>query len=321
MSLSSLIERLSTLTAGQPIYADDITAERDQLVNLLSGVSTNKRVVIVLSSATKAPLTTNQTGAGDLYKAQKDGSDSLRVLNNGQIKSTVLDGTPPIVAASTTKCTNLNADRVGGIEATSLVRNDVTDQEIKGSIILTPETTGTYSLKIKVDDESVLFYRYDLDKETEDLLFQINDLDQDTRVFTIPSSTRLLVGYSPTSDNDVARKKDLVDRNKVLIITDVFNSTPRGCSFVAPDKCVLTSLKVGFVSGTPSGDCTLTVYKNGVTTSQSVVLPSSASPNTSYSVDLTPIELVENDKVYVNATSLTGHNDIFATITGYWGEL
>lgn len=316
--MGSLLERLTSLVAGQPIYAADINLELDQIVDLLSGVSTNKRVIIVLSSATKAPLTINQTGSGDLYKAQVNGVDALRILNNGQIKSTVSTGTAPIVTASTTKCTNLNGDLVGGIEATQLVRNETTNQTLKGNIRIKKLSTGTYDLQLEVNDDVVSIYRYNPSNETRDLLFTINDLDQSTRVITLPSTMRLLLGYEPTEDTDVVRKKDLTDRNKLLTISGLFSSTPRGCGFIAPAKCYLTNIAVGYVSGTPSADCTLTIHKNGITTSQDVILPSSATANTSYSEVLTPIEVLAGDKIYISATASTGHTDIFATITGYW---
>lgn len=316
--MSSLIERLTSLIAGQPIYASDINSELDQLVNLLSGISTDKRVVIVLSSSTKAPLTTNQTGSGDLYKAQKDGVDVLRILNNGQIKSTVTTGTPPIVVSSTTKCTNLNADLVGGISASALVRNETTGQTLKGNIRIKKLSTGTYDFLVEMENDTLFFYRYNPTNETRDLLFQINDIDQLTRVMTLPSTMRLLLGYDPTDDTDVVRKKDLTDRQKILSITGMFTSTPRGVAFIAPAKCYLTEIAAAYVSGTPSADCTLTIHKNGITTGVDVILPSSASPNTSYSESFSAITVEKGDKIYISATASTGHTDMFATITGYW---
>lgn len=316
--MSSLIERLTSLVAGQPIYANDINSELNQLVNLLSGISTDKRVVIVLSSATKAPLTTNQTGSGDLYKAQKDGVDTLRILNNGQIKSTLSTGTAPIVVASTTKCTNLNADLVGGINSSALVRNDTTGQILKGNIRIKKLSIGTYDFVVEVENDTVFFYRYNSTNETRDLIFQIDDLDQATRIITLPNTVRVLVGYEPTDATDIVRKQDLENRSLIPLVSGLLSPTPRGCAFVAPQACVITRLSVGYISGTPSGDCTIDIYKNAVDTTQGLVLTSSAAANTAYSTNLTPIELVEGDKIYINATSSTGHTDIFATLTGYW---
>lgn len=315
--MGSLIERLSTLTAGQPIYASDINAELNQLINLLSGISTDKRVLIVLSSSTKAPLTVNQTGSGDIFKGQVNNVDVIRVLNNGQIKSTVSTGTAPIVTASTTKCTNLNGDLVGGIEASALVRNETTGQTLKGNIRIKKLSTGTYDLVLEVDDDVVSIYRYNPSNETRDLIFTINDLDQSTRVITLPNTVRLLLGYEPTENTDVARKVDLTNRLSTLIISNIFTATPRGCPFIAPADCVITRISAGYGSGTPIADCTLTVYKNAVTTSQSVVLASSASVDTSYSANI-EVEVSEGDLIYVNATSGTSHADIFATLSGYW---
>lgn len=315
--MGSLIERLSTLTAGQPIYASDINAELDQIINLLSGISTDKRVLIVLSSSTKAPLTVDQTGSGDIFKGQVNNVDVIRVLNNGQIKSTVSTGTAPIVTASTTKCTNLNGDLVGGIEASALVRNETTGQTLKGNLRIKKLSTGTYDLVLEVDDDVVSIYRYNPSNETRDLIFTINDLDQSTRVITLPNTVRLLLGYEPTEDTDVARKVDLTNRSSNLLISNIFTGTPRGCPFIAPADCVITRISAGYGSGTPTLDCTLTVHKNGITTGEAVVVSSAASVDTSYSEAIN-VEVSEGDMIYVHATASTGHSDLFATLSGYW---
>lgn len=307
--------------SGKPIYGNNIDDELNQIINMLNGTSTNRRAFIQFSSASQAPLKLNQQGAGDLFVCQKNGVDAFRITNAGQLRSTVPNGTPPIVVTSTTKVTNLNADKCNGIEGAALVRNDTSGQSLLGNLRIKKASTGTYDFQAEVDGDNLAFYRYDGSKDTRDNLFNIANLNSANKLIALDSSIRLQLGYTPTADNDVIRKIDLVSRSTILAIADVTPTTSiaKMTMFVAPKDCVITSIKGFYLSGSPSGNLSATLYKNGATTSQSLTIPSSASYGVVYNQALSPyISLSAGDSCYIVTGTGSGHNDVGITLSGYY---
>lgn len=126
----AVLIRLHDFIPGSLIQSSQVDAEFNQLVNLLSGVSTNKDALIKYSHATDPPLALDQLGTGLVQQWKVGGAEKARVNNTGafqtvhQFISTLAIGTKPIDVTSTTVCTNLNADLLDGLHATSFVRND-----------------------------------------------------------------------------------------------------------------------------------------------------------------------------------------------------
>lgn len=110
----------NTFADGAVIDDDPLNANFAAIVNALSGGVENIEFVINFSGSSPV-LILNQKGSGEIAKFQLNGVDKVKVLNNGQIESTVATGTAPLIIASTTKVVNLNADQLDGHEATEYV--------------------------------------------------------------------------------------------------------------------------------------------------------------------------------------------------------
>jgi hypothetical protein len=121
MSLARL--HAAQIANGLVIDADDLGEEYDQLVNLLNGTSTNVDAIMRLSSATLAALTLDQlNAAGPVQIWRLNGVDKAKINNLAQFESLLVTGTAPLVVASTTKVTNLNADLLDGLDSAAFAQ-------------------------------------------------------------------------------------------------------------------------------------------------------------------------------------------------------
>lgn len=113
----------NTLVNGNVVDAPQLNTNFGDVRDALDGTD-NVDITIKNNHAANPPLILNETGAADIQKWQKNGADVLSIENSGQIKSVVVTGTPPIIVDSTDVCTNLNADRVDGIEGSNITKLD-----------------------------------------------------------------------------------------------------------------------------------------------------------------------------------------------------
>lgn len=315
MSLLSRIYTFAALT-GLPIYGDNVDDELNQIINALAGISTNKRISIIYGSGTQPPLKLNQTGAGDIAKFQASGVDVLTVANNGQIVSSLITGTAPIVVASTTKVTNLNADTVNGIEGSALMRNDQAAQAVLGNLRIKKASTGTYDIQVEVDADTMTFYRYKASDNTRTEIFSISNLNSSDRLIQLAENFRMQIGYTPTADTDVVRKIDLINRNTVLAISGMMaeiTSTQRACFFVAPEEAIIVEVKYGFETGTPTGDSTFTFD------GQTGTLAQGATAGQVYTKTLSPVvTMAKNTAKLVTGVTNGAHANCFFQLVGYY---
>lgn len=113
-----MIARLYTFTAGSAILAAQINGEYDQIVQLLSGI---KLDTTLLKNNAALTLAVDNTGANVLAEFRVAGAAKARVNAAGQYESLHTTGTAPLVVASTTVVSNLNADTVDGKHAADLL--------------------------------------------------------------------------------------------------------------------------------------------------------------------------------------------------------
>lgn len=124
----SLLARLFNFQASTPAVADDVDAELNQILNAINGTSTDKNLVTRYSHASDPPYAFDQLGAGLIAVWRQGGADKAKVNNSGQIetvhqfKSTLVTGTKPIEVVSTTKCDNLNADLLDGLDSAAFAQ-------------------------------------------------------------------------------------------------------------------------------------------------------------------------------------------------------
>lgn len=106
-----MLARLYTFTAGTTIQSSQVNAEFDQIVKLLSGQKID--TALLKSSSTSDPtLAVDNTGGGKVQEWRVGGTAKAQVNATGQFESLIATGTAPFVVASTTKVTNLNADKL-----------------------------------------------------------------------------------------------------------------------------------------------------------------------------------------------------------------
>lgn len=118
----STLARLNDFAPGALIISGDLDAEFNQLVNALNGTSTNKNLVVKVADSSNPPLALDQTSSGLIQEWRQNGTTKSKINNNGQFESLITTGTSPLVVASTTKVSNLNADLIDGIDGANLAQ-------------------------------------------------------------------------------------------------------------------------------------------------------------------------------------------------------
>jgi len=83
---------------------------------IFNGGTTATKLLVKASDASDPPLEIDQIGAGPLAEWKQNGTLKTSIGNSGQIVSAVTTGTAPLDVQSTTKVTNLNADKVDGFD-------------------------------------------------------------------------------------------------------------------------------------------------------------------------------------------------------------
>jgi hypothetical protein len=154
----AVLTRINNFAPGSLIVSQQVDDEFDQLVNILSGVSTNKNVVIKFSDGATPPLVADMLGAGPIQQWKNNGAEQARVNNDGSFRttrqfiSTLTTGTKPIDVASTTVCTNLNADLLDGINGSQFVRNDAVNQGVTGDFSINGTAPTLYMIDSDGED-------------------------------------------------------------------------------------------------------------------------------------------------------------------------
>lgn len=92
----AVIQRITDFIPNTLIVSQEVDDEFNQLVNLLSGTSTNKDALIKYSHATDPVLRVDQLGAGVVQQWLQNGTVKSRINNNGSLESIA----GPVIAAS-----------------------------------------------------------------------------------------------------------------------------------------------------------------------------------------------------------------------------
>ena len=92
----AVLTRITDFIPSTLIESQEVDDEFNQLVNLLSGVSTNKDTLLKYSNATDPVLRVDQLGAGVIQQWLQNGSVKSRINNDGSLES--ISG--PVIAAS-----------------------------------------------------------------------------------------------------------------------------------------------------------------------------------------------------------------------------
>lgn len=102
----AVLTRVTDFVPSTLIKSQEVDDELNQLVNLLSGVSTNKDTLLKFSDGTNPVLRVDQLGAGVIQQWLQNGTVKSRINNNGSLESIA----GPVVAASQTITAPLTID-------------------------------------------------------------------------------------------------------------------------------------------------------------------------------------------------------------------
>jgi hypothetical protein len=214
--MATLLARVTDFQPATPILSAQVDSEFDQLVQLLSGATpgNSKKALIKVSDAGDPPLELDQIGAGPVQEWYQNSLLKASITNSGQFKSEISTGTAPLVIASTTLVTNLNADQVDGIHGASFVRNDNGAQTIAGDLTISDATP-----KLVLQDTTGGDDDFEFEADGDTLTLRVTG---GSNILTVAGGTQVatfvqipvLPASSPTTDNQAARKK-YVDDNFV----------------------------------------------------------------------------------------------------------
>jgi hypothetical protein len=88
-----VITRITDFIPSTLIESQEVDDEFNQLVNLLSGVSTNKDTLLKFSDGTNPVLRVDQLGAGKIQQWLQNGSEKARIDNDGSAAVGALNAT------------------------------------------------------------------------------------------------------------------------------------------------------------------------------------------------------------------------------------
>jgi len=98
------------------VLLDDELNDIKGATGFLNGGTTGKKLLVKTSDAADPPIECDQVGAGPIAEWKQNGTLKVSINNTGQVVSAVTAGDSPLIVASTTVVTNLNADKVDGLD-------------------------------------------------------------------------------------------------------------------------------------------------------------------------------------------------------------
>jgi hypothetical protein len=309
----ALISKANTFSAATTISSTQMNTNFDDLYNVLAGTNTTTQLKLV-SSDGSTPLTLNQTSANYSQEWQDVGTTKLRVLKSGVVESIVSTGTAPLIVASTTKVTNLNADLLDGLSSASYV-------QVASGVITVAGAIPKFALNSDVNND------WSLRANTNNDLIFTDDTGAADVLFLSPSGTLRATGQmradaaAPLVDSDLTRK-DYVDTRVVPIVIGGFfpgtasTSAPRP-SFIVPDGVVdlkVTKMKITYQGGTNSGTTTVRWFRNAVL--QNIQDITTEAIGDLISKDIIDITLVTGDIIHFDISAAGSHADITVQVIG-----
>lgn len=342
--MANLLSRiLASFAAAAPVSSlDPLDDEFNQLVGgsgAFNGGGTSVKLLTRASDASDPPYDLDQLGAGLLARWKQNGVEKAKVGNDGsfetvdQFISTVATGTAPLAVSSTTVCTNLNADKVDGIEASSFVRlDDSTLQAIISDLRITKNfnpalwvnntTFGTQFI-LYVDNTGLLHLNVD---GSTDIL----NANLTTKIATF---TQIPVGPAsdPATANQLTRKSYVDDKsfwsaNWFIADPSTFPlNSFNSCQKVLIPKGNIRALTLHgiFNTGSASGSFSVELRKHpfsdqATQTTLGTITFNSGTLGVGVDVDIADHEFTEKDWLYLvlTARSSPAQRDISISVIG-----
>jgi len=255
----------------------------------------------------------------------------------------VTTGTAPITVASTTICTNLNADTVDGHELAALIQTDVAVQAITkaaAAVSLTLLATGQGA------DAGVVTLDFDM-RDTAanedawwrfvghgDDTFRLQQYDQGTTAF-VQAMQVDINGASPyfnvyderTGDlQQVATTKSRTLAQVGAFYEGVISTGAKQATFIAGDDAdtlVFEKVKYVFRGGTLVGNTVIDIKKYSSATppvlnqTVTLTLPNTETIGEVYTVDITDIAVAGDETITWTVTTADLHEDLSVWLIGY----
>ena len=294
--------------------AAECMAEFNQILNLVNGGTSNRRGYSVFSDATLPVWRLDQLSAGDIAQFQVNGSSKAYINATGQLVNSLATGTAPFSIASTTKCTNLNADLVDGLNASQLLRSDVVGEDVLGDFQITKASLGTQSLIIAVDNDITTFKR----SSDGGTIFTITTMNGSTRVMVWPSTLNTQVNFTPAGSTDLVTLAQLPATPQAFAPSSTMSTigtgymqavNDRASAWICPASSSYTvvSLKASCITTIGSGTSVVTFYVNNA----SIGTVSLLSTDSLYQVktnNIADAALSEGDRLECRLTTDSGIN-------------
>lgn len=322
--MATTLARLFDFVPATPIVSADVDGEFNQLVNILNGTTTNKKVVVKVSDAGDPPCELDQLGAGPIQKWFQTGVLRASITNLGQFKSEIATGTAPLVIASTTEVANLNAARVGGFLAGSFARKDDSGPQVFDGNVVVSSNVPEFVL---IDENNTKHIRFALENTT---LFLINET-LTANIWTVDTATNVttfnqipvLPAANPTTANQATRKQYVDDKTTAFSASLFYAAIPAAVEttesvprFICPEgtSITITKLKIVRAGGSHTGAtvATWTIKRRNAAGAAQADVGTISLDDTNNTVDvlyennIADVPLTAGDQIYALLTTRTG---------------
>lgn len=318
----SFLARLYDFTPSTLIQSSQVDAEFAQLVDILNGTKTDTQVKLSHNTSA-AGLIVNNSGGGIIASFQVSAAEKARINASGQIESLLTTGTAPLVVASTTKVTNLNADQLDGLEAAAFAllsgsntftgANPVTTFQGTASAGIVMEDTGATWTKVRalMDGDYLTFSRWNVSVWEAFLRLNL-------------TNKKVQVSSDGATWNEVANKTDNTFWTWGVFYAGAVDTSIKQAQWVVPaaiDTVKAEHIRLIYQSATPTGTTTFTInHRNSSGTLQntkSVSMLSSATAGVVYDSDITPDwTMSAGDYLEAVVDADGGHQDISLHVHG-----
>lgn len=145
----ALLTRLFTFLPNTLIKSSEVNSELNQLVNILSGISTDKDALIKYNHVTDPALRVDQLGAGIIQRWLQNGVDKARIRNDGSFQtagSAIFDNNGNELIKLTSNALAVNELNITNQPTGSNPAIAPTGDDVNIGINISPKGTGTVKI-------------------------------------------------------------------------------------------------------------------------------------------------------------------------------
>lgn len=316
----AFLSRLYDFTPSTLIQSSQVDEEFQQLVDILGGGEVATQVKFTHSGSTTG-VEVDNTGGGILQIWKVAGVAKAKINVSGQIESLLTTGTAPLVVASTTMVSNLNAEQVGGKVGTNLVQYTDESGLYTGNDNPQIKLSGAVSATLELDDSGEAgLSQFRIRNVAGDILFQVyDDVSAWADIMKLDMSASEFqdsAGSKYASEAHVAARKSTWSFG--VFYAGAIGTTVKQAIWIIPndeDLMTVTRVRWLFQSGSPTGTSQIKLqHKNSAGTQQntqtfSILVGDTAGQ--SYDVDVSADwNMASGDYLEWSIIADGGHQDI-----------